>query len=226
MVSVTLVRRVLAACVLGGAAVAAGAAPVVFTFANEFSGSGSTCAAATGCATLSVEQVGSGVEFILTGTMSGAEFVTGLYGNRDPFASSAMSGTIKTGSFTDPTLANRASGSPNDAAFKADGDGFFDWRMDFAQPVADRYNGVDVFQWTFANTLIADVIGAISVDGPAGKTGFTFALRAQGLGDGSGSGWFYSVDDLLDDDELPEPGSVALVGLALAALGMSRRRRR
>src|SRR5262245_40950446 len=114
---------------MAGLALAASALPAhatLVSFSNEFSGSGYTCANVT-CATLSIDQVGSNVSFVLTANLASGEFITGLYGNRDPFFGSSIGiGTIGgtyTGGFT---FVNAVDG------FKADGDGFFDWTFAFA----------------------------------------------------------------------------------------------
>jgi hypothetical protein len=208
-----------AALLIGFMAFPASAEPVLFTFSDEFSESGGTCANVS-CATLSVEQVGNDVNFILTANLASGEFITGLYGNLDPFAAITVGAT---GGTTDEDEATFSQGLD---AFKADGDGDFDWMWDFSQS-PPRLDGAETFTWSFLNVSIDDIIDAVSQDGPAGKTGFTFALRVQGLGaDNQNSGWFYAVrENGTPPEQISEPGILALFAVALLTLGLVRRRR-
>jgi hypothetical protein len=218
---VSMFGKVMGGAVLAFAAVSASAAPYVYNFVNEFSGSGGTCVN-TSCATLSVEQnLSGGVDFILTSDLVGGEFITGLYGNLDPFSSSFPG--ISNGSITGGATATLSWG-PEDA-YKADGDGYFDWVWEFSNAAAVRFDNSDVLKWTFDNVDVDHIVDAISQNGPVGKTGFTFVVRAQGLRTGSGSGWFNSTGDPAGGtNTVPEPGTVWLVGLALVGLAAARRR--
>jgi hypothetical protein len=196
-----------------------GASAGIVGFANEFSGGVECVNQVTGCATLTTSSIAGGVHFVFQGTMVGTEFITGLYGNLDPYVQ--------------PTLANLTGdiGSVGGFsfglnAFKADGDGFFDWFLDLsANP--PRFDGTDTLEWDFLGIGLAHTFG-VSVDGPDGKTGFMNAIHAQGLVNG-GSGWMSNTPPPGSDDPptpIPEPGTLALMGAGLTALGLVTRRKK
>lgn len=210
-------RSWITGLLLAGAALPANA--VLFSFSHEFSASGFNCANGA-CATLSVLQDGADVDFLLTASLAPGEFITGLYGNRDPFvAHTAAEFASRAGTGANAVLSLTSSLN----GLKADGDGFFDYVWDFATSSSSpRLDGTDTFSWTFFNTSLDDVVDAVSVNGSDGKTGFAFALRLQGLGAGNqGSGWF----DSTTTQQVSEPATAALFGLALLAMGFPQRRR-
>lgn len=211
-------KAIAAALALGLASLPASAD--VFTFTSEFSGSGDDCANPN-CATLTVTANGSGgVDFTLSATLGSGEFITGLFGNQNPFDLTEADFSAFTGTGAD---------SVEDVdvglnGFKADGDGFFDWTIDLSTN-PPRLTGTETLSWTIANTTLAEIVGAGSVNGPADKTGFTFALRVQGLGaNNQGSGWFSSGGGG-GQQQVSEPSMLALFGLGLLMMGFLRRRK-
>ena len=210
-------KKILTALALAAAAASAGA--VTIGFENEFSG-GTNCAnAVTGCSILEVTQTATGVHFDLQGTMAPGEFITGLYGNYNgaPLAISNVAGT-------GATAYQGYSFSSN--AFKADGDGYFDWFIDLSSN-PPRFDGLDTLSWDFAGATLS-LFNSISVDGPEGKNGFLFATHAQGLTDG-GSGWFNGqltpTSTPFDVTPVPEPSEWALMLAGLAVVGGVAKRR-
>ena len=210
-------KKILTALALAAAAASAGA--VTIGFENEFSG-GTNCAnAVTGCSILEVTQTATGVHFDLQGTMAPGEFITGLYGNYNgaPLAISNVAGT-------GATAYQGYSFSSN--AFKADGDGYFDWFIDLSSN-PPRFDGLDTLSWDFAGATLS-LFNSISVDGPEGKNGFLFATHAQGLVDG-GSGWFNGqltpTSTPFDVTPVPEPSEWALMLAGLAVVGGVAKRR-
>ena len=114
------------ASALAAAPLASSAAVVSFT--TEFSGSGATCANTT-CATTSLVQNGSNVDFVLTPNLTGGEFITGLYSNWDPFQFATSHFSFSNDGGTGESAAQSLSAGEDQ--FKADGDGYFDWVFNF-----------------------------------------------------------------------------------------------
>jgi len=209
-------KAIVTALALGLVSLPAGA--VVFNFSNEFSGSGATCANGS-CATLAVTaNATGGVNFLLTGTMIGSEFISELSGNQSPFDLVLGDFSGFTGTGADAVEAVHV----GQDSFKADGDGFFDWMVELSTN-PPRFDGTDTLSWTIANTSLSSIIDAVSVGGSPGKNGFTFAIHAQGLANGGGSGWF-STGGGGGEQEVSEPSMLALFGLGLLMMGFLRRR--
>ncbi len=113
--------------------------------------------------------------------------------------------------------------------FKADGDGYFDLRFDFASgQLSPGNNSV----WLITGTdLTADDFIDISVNGPSRKTGFYAAVHMQGP---TGShAWLADRDGPRDIDAdpdppppVPEPLSILLFGVGLVGLAPMRKRLR
>lgn len=196
------------------------ASAVTIGFSNEFSGGTDCSNAVTGCSLLTATQTATGVHFDLQGTMAPGEFITGLYGNYNgaPLAISNVSGTGL------PAYEGYSFASN---AFKADGDGFFDWMINLSSN-PPRFDGVDVLSWDFAGATLS-LFNSLSVNGPEGKTGFLFATHAQGLA-GGGSGWFNGQltpgSTQFDVTPVPEPETYALMLAGIGALGFVARRRK
>jgi hypothetical protein len=211
-------KKILTALALAAAAASAGT--VTIGFDNEFSGDTNCANAVTGCSLLSAVQTATGVHFDLQGTMAPGEFITGLYGNYNgaPLAISNVAGT-------GATAYQGYSFSSN--AFKADGDGFFDWFIDLSSN-PPRFDGGDTLSFDFAGALLP-LFNSISVNGPEGKNGFLFATHAQGLVNG-GSGWFNGqltpTSTPFDVTPVPEPETYALMLAGLAVVGGIARRRK
>jgi hypothetical protein len=152
--------------------------------------------------------------------MTGTEFITGLYGNIGPYSGVTVANL--TGATN--TIGGGFSFAPD--TFKADGDGFFDWNLDLSSN-PPRFSGTDTLSWDFLGITLAQT-NDISVNGPVGKTGFQYAIHAQGLVNG-GSGWDSQTGcpdcSITPVIAVPEPGTVSLMVAGLAALGISRRRR-
>jgi len=189
-------------------------------FTNEFSGGTDCAVAATGCSILTVTSFAGGVHFEFQGTMVAGEFITELSGNYNggPLSISNVAGT---------GLASYEGFSFASNSFKADGDGFFDWKIDLSSN-PPRFDGTDTLSWDFLGATLSQ-FNSLSVNGPEGKNGFLFATHAQGLANG-GSGWFNGTvppgGTPFDVTPVPEPETYALFGAGLAAMAWLNRRRK
>ncbi len=157
------------------------------------------------------EDVPGGVELTLTSLLIGStEFVDEWYFNLDPAL--------------DPTLLSVAYDSGGPAAtsvmqavdsFKADGDGLYDLRFDFANaPPTSRFNGSDSVSYLITSS---ESISAASFDYlslPDGGNGpFVTAAHVLGTGNGDDSGWI----------TVPEPATVGMLSIGLVLFAARRR---
>jgi hypothetical protein len=109
-------------------------------------------------------------------------------------------------------------------AFKADGDGLYDIKLDFPQKQADRWGFGDTAVYkislTGGNLVDTDFDFLSAPDGGHGP--FLTAAHVQGIGDdGQFSGWITVV-------EAPEPASMAIAGMGIVGFagyfGLRRKR--
>jgi hypothetical protein len=110
--------------------------------------------------------------------------------------------------------------------FKAGGDGYFDINMTFDNaPPANRFGAGDVMVYDiFLAGITASSFDYVSINGPAGKTGFHAAAQIGGIGNnGQFSGWIADSDKVAP---IPEPTTIMLFGAGLIGLaGIGRKKR-
>jgi hypothetical protein len=134
------------------------------------------------------------------------ERVKGVYFNLGTAlnpAQLAFSNPIKTGTFDDPVISKGVDG------FKADGDGYYDILVEFAEDGPSRaFNGGEVVEYTITlASLTANSFNFVSA--PGGGTGaYTTAAQIQSLGTSGDSAWITT----------PEPATMCLLGLGAVAL--------
>ncbi len=145
-----------------------------------------------------------------TTNLVGTEFVRGWYFNFNPLlnlSDISFSAPVKTGTFSDPTI------NMSTNAYKADGDGKYDIRIDFATSGPNRFGVGDSVEYTITGLGSAAALVAADFDfmsQPDGGHGpFPTAAHVQGIGPGgSNSGWA----------TVPEPASWMLTACALVGL--------
>jgi hypothetical protein len=203
-----LVGLLAAGWVMIGAA-SGSAATLILPLNLIFSGLTPPCSSPWGTATFT--DVGSNkVELTLQANLSscGGAFISKWYFNLDPAlnpSSLSFSFVSKSGTFTNPSISTGVN------AFKADGDGKFDIRFEFATKSGNRFDNTDSIKYSITGPSGFDALDFNFVSVPAGGEGtFRTAAHIQGFGD---SGW---AGDGPDVRRVPEPGTLALMGTAVA----------
>ena len=152
-------------------------ADLVFGLNTEFSG-GTPPAGSTPWVTATFTDIAGGVQLTIAAlNLVAREFISEFAFNFNPAKNAATYLPTPTGTGTQTEW--NSIGAGNDA-FKADGDGFFDFIIDFPPPPGTFSN-----EFTAGETFVVNILGAglttadfnfASVNGPIGKTGFSAAL--------------------------------------------------
>lgn len=153
------------------------------------------------------------------------EFVRNFYMNFDPTRDVLdLAGQGSLANIGDINLTNGCALGNN--AFGADGAGRFDMFCDFQMSAGSgRFTDGEIFVLNLTGPayLTANDFNFMNT-GPGGNCCWTTASHIQSIDTRPGSGWIGG--DPGDDHKVPEPGTLALFGLGLTAMGFVTRRRR
>jgi hypothetical protein len=218
-----------------GTSIYASASTVTIILNTEFSG-GTAPAGPAPWATVTFKDTGlNTVELTMqigSGVGAGA-FVTDWYFNLDPLFGAptglniASLNTSAVGN-TLWTASQKAANPSSDATFKADGDGFFDVRLDFtgtgANGGANRFTAGESVSFTLTGTNLSAASFDFLSEPGGGNGSWTTAAHMQGLVNG-GSGWIGGTTVGSNPTGIPEPSSIILLGTALIGAAVVRRRK-
>jgi hypothetical protein len=216
---------VLACLALSGVA---HADSITFFMTNPFSGPGT----ATGVPKVTIDDEGSAGDvkftFDMTDLGPSDEFISLWFFNTSIDLSATGSFSLFTnitGITTDPTAGVlRAFNTTSDSAFRADGDGFYDWVFEFptAGNDAGRFEDGDSFSFYYtAPGITAQTFNVTGLAGPGADNPGPFKSAIHLQGTATGSVWISEGDP--DTQQIPEPGLAILVLLGIAGVFVRRR---
>jgi hypothetical protein len=199
----------------------ASAGVITFYLDTEFSGATPPAGTAPWVEATFVDVVG-GVQLTISATnLTGSEFINEFYFNFNPSLNAALYLPSPAGTGTQTAWNLITAGNQ---CCQADGDGQFDFSVDFPPPpgtFADLFTAGETFvlNFLFAGITTAD-FNYPSVNGPPGKDGFYAAAHVQGIGPtGGGSGWIGG-----GPRQLPEPSVLLLLCIGLGLARVTRRK--